>query len=101
MDTFRFDPTQTFADVRERLGELHDPARKHLIAKVVWLDGTSAGESLSYLWDPMAERFGHTIDKEPIDHVIVDSLINGISLEVRLVEKKPAGKAGKNPDKGG
>ncbi len=92
LKTFSFDPSLSFTEVRERLGTLHDPAHKHLIAKVVWMDGTSAGESVTYLWDPLAERFGHIIDKEPVDHAVVENLINGIAMEVRLVEGKKGAK---------
>lgn len=90
--SFTFDPSLSFDTARQRLTELHDPAHSGHIAKVTWLDGLSAGESLTYLWDPMAERFGHNIDKEPIDHVIVDNLINGISLEVQVLKPKNGGK---------
>ena len=86
--TFSFDPSLSFAETRERLSALHDPAHKDLVAKLFWLEGSSAGNSLTYMWDPMAERFGHTIDKEPIDHEVVNNLINGLAVEVRLVEGK-------------
>ena len=86
--TFSFDPSLSFAEARDRLRALHDPAHKDLVAKLFWLEGSSAGDSLTYLWDAMAERFGHTIDKEPIDHAVVDNLINGLAIEVRLVEGK-------------
>ena len=90
--TFSFDPSLSFAETRERLSALHDPAHKDLVAKLFWMEGSSAGESLTYMWDPMAERFGHTIDKEPIDHEVVNNLINGLAVEVRLVEGKKGGK---------
>lgn len=90
--TYSFDPSISFAEARERLSALHDPAHRNLVAKLYWLDGSSAGDSLTYLWDPMAERFGHTIDKEPIDHAVVENLINGLAMEVRLVEGKKRGK---------
>lgn len=86
--TFSFAPSLSFAEARDRLRVLHDPAHKDLVAKLFWLEGSSAGNSLTYLWDPMAERFGHTIDKEPIDHAVVENLINGLAVEVRLVEGK-------------
>ncbi len=88
VQTLRFDPAMSFEEVRRRLDQLRDPAHRGLIARVTWLEGLSAGESLTYLWDPIAERFGHNIDKEPIDHEIVDNLINGISLEVQVLKPK-------------
>ena len=96
MKTFRFDPGMTFEETRARLRELHDPAHQHLIAKLVWLEGSSAGEALTFLWDPMAGRFGHNIDKELIDRPIVENLINGLAVEVRLVEGKKKGGKRKN-----
>lgn len=83
-DHFRFDPQLTFAQARERLELLNDTAHQHHVAKLIWLEGTSSGQELTFLWDPMAERFGHQIDKEPIEVEIVSSLMNGIAVEVRL-----------------
>ena len=90
--TFSFDPSLSFAETRERLSALHDPAHKDMVAKLFWREGSSAGKSQTYQWDPMAERFGTTIDKEPIDHEVVNNLINGLAVEVRLVEGKKGGK---------
>ncbi len=89
MKNFRFDPGQTFREVRGMLTELSGPQHKDHIAKLTWLEGTSAGESLTYLWDGFAERFGHTIDKESIDREIVANLINDIAVEVQVVKPKP------------
>ena len=36
----------------------------------------------------MAERFGHNIDKEPIDHEIVDNLVNEIAVDVQVLLPK-------------
>ena len=90
--TFSFDPSLSFAETRERLSALHDPAHKDLVAKLFWMEGSSAGKSLTYMWDPMAERFGHTIDKEPIDHEVVNNMINGSAVEGRRGEGKKGGK---------
>ncbi len=89
MKNFRFDPGQTFREVRGMLTELSSPQHKDQIAKLIWLEGSSAGEALTYLWDPLAERFGHNIDKEPIDSEIVANLINDIAVEVKVVKPKP------------
>lgn len=89
MKNFRFDPGQTFREVRGMLNELSSLQHKDQIAKLIWLEGSSAGEYLTYLWDPLAERFGHNIDKEPIDSEIVANLINDIAVEVKVVKPKP------------
>lgn len=88
MKTFSFHPDLTFRETRRLLNELSSPEHKGLVARLVWLEGKAAGESLTFLWDPMAERFGHNIDKEPIDHEIVDNLINEIAVEVQLIVPK-------------
>jgi hypothetical protein len=84
MKTFSFHPDLTFREAHQLMRQLSAPEHKGHIAKLVWLEGKAEGESLTYLWDPMAERFGHNIDKEPIDHEIVANLINEIALEVRV-----------------
>ena len=88
MKTFTFHPDLTFREARRLMNELSIPEHRGHIAKLTWLDGQAAGQSLTYLWDPMAERFGHNIDKEPIDHEIVDNLTNEISVEVQVVLPK-------------
>ena len=88
MKSFPFHPDLTFRETRNLLREVNDPAHKGHIAKVIWKEGKAAGESQTFLWDPLAERFGHNIDKEPIDHEIVDNLINEIALEVQIVQPK-------------
>ena len=90
MKTFQFTPDITYRQAKSQLGELNRPVHKNLIAHLKWLDGEQAGEGLTYLWDPYAERFGHQIDKAMIDHEVVESLSIGISVEVSLVE--PPGK---------
>ncbi len=88
MKTYRFHPDQTFREVHRLLQELSAKEHAGLVAKVTWLEGKAAGESLTYLWDPHAERFGHQIDKEPIDTEIVANLSNEIALEVTLIAPK-------------
>ena len=89
MTTFSFHPDLTFRQTKDLLAELNNPARKHLIAHLKWLEGEQTGQELTYLWDPYAERFGHQIDKDMIDHEVVESLSNGIAVEVRLSEPSP------------
>ena len=84
MKTFTFRPDMTFREARSLMRELSSPEHRGHIARLVWLEGKAEGESLTYLWDPMAERFGHNIDKEPIDTEIVANLINEISVEVQV-----------------
>jgi hypothetical protein len=88
MKTFTFHPDLTFREARRLMQELSSPEHRGHIAHLVWLDGKAEGESLTYLWDPMAERFGHNIDKEPIDSEIVANLSNEISVEVRVTLPK-------------
>jgi len=84
MKTYEFRPEQTFREVRRLLAELSSAEHKGHIAKLVWREGKAEGKSLTYLWDPMAERFGHNIDKEPIDSEIVANLINEIAIDVQV-----------------
>jgi len=84
MTTYRFDPDMTFREVSRLLGELNDPAHRDSIAKLTWLEGSAKDETLTYLYDPLAERFGHRIDKDPLSGEVVSNLINGISVEVAL-----------------
>ncbi|MDH4248237.1 MAG: hypothetical protein OEW39_10510 [Deltaproteobacteria bacterium] len=86
MKTFKFHPDLTFRNTRTLLAELNAPAHKKFIAHLKWIEGEQAGQELVYLWDPYAERFGHQIDKDMIDHEVVESLSNEISVEVRLSE---------------
>jgi hypothetical protein len=86
--TFRFDPDLSFRQARDLLRQLSAPEHKGHIAKLTWLEGRAEGESLTYLWDPMAERFGHNIDKEPIDSEVVANLINEIAVEVEVTLPK-------------
>ncbi len=86
--TYSFTPDLTFREARRLMLELSSPEHKGHIAKLIWQDGKAAGESLTYLWDPMAERFGHNIDKEPIDREIVDNLVNEIAVEVQVMLPK-------------
>jgi hypothetical protein len=94
MNSFTFSPDMTFREARSLLRELSSPEHKGQIAHLTWLDGKAEGESLTYLWDPMAERFGHQIDKEPIDSEIVANLINEISVRVDVALPKRKHEAG-------
>ncbi len=82
--TYHFHPGQTFDAVRAQMAQINQPGGKGHIAKLTWLDGTVKGQTISYLYDPMAERFGHMIDKESISVEIVSSLLNGIPVDVTI-----------------
>lgn len=84
MTTFEFHSGMTFDQVRQLLARLNEPANRDQIAKLIWQDGTAKGQSVHYLYDPMADRFGHRIDKESISVEIVSSLLNGIPVFVEL-----------------
>ena len=86
METFHFQPSQTFDEVRAQLERLNQPTWRHLVAHLTWLEGSAQGQSMPYLWDPMADRFGHRIDKESISVQIVSSLLNGIPVDVTLAQ---------------
>jgi hypothetical protein len=79
-----FHPGLTFDQVRQSLAKLNEPANRGQIARLTWQDGSTKGQSVLYLYDPMAERFGHKIDKESISVEIVSSLLNGIPVSVEL-----------------
>lgn len=86
MKTFLFDPEMTFTAARRRMNEVNESGSPGHIAKMIWRDGPTAGDALTFLWDPLAERFGHNIDKEPIDHAIAQNLLIGIGVEVQVLE---------------
>lgn len=88
MENYLFDPDMSFRAVREKMDEMNNPENGHLVAKLTWLEGLKTKESLSFLWDPYAEHFGHQIDKETLDHQVVMSLINGIPVEIQLKETR-------------
>ena len=62
----------------------NEPANRGQIARLTWQEGSTKGQSVLYLYDPMAERFGHKIDKESITVEIVSSLLNGIPVAIEL-----------------
>jgi hypothetical protein len=84
MMTYEFHSGMTFDQVRAQLARLNDPANRGMIGKLTWQEGTAKGQSLTYLYDPMADRFGHRIDKESISVEVVSSLMNAIPLLVEL-----------------
>ncbi len=84
MTTFDFHSGMTFDQVRQQMARLNEPANRDKIAKLTWQEGTAKGQSVQYLYDPMADRFGHRIDKESISVEIVSSLLNGIPIRVDL-----------------
>ena len=93
MTTYHFDPSDSFGTVRQRVDEINAPANRVNLARVSWLEGTAKGESITFLYDEMAERFGHTIDKSALHHEILTSLYNGIPLDVELVPRPQRGAA--------
>ena len=88
METFRFDPEMPISEVRRRVEEINRPERREMVAKLTWLDGTAKDQSLHFLYDPMAERFGHSIDKSSLHTEILNSLYNGIALEITLTPRR-------------
>jgi len=88
MKTFRFDPGMSFREARDLLRVVSGPEHAGQIAKMIWLEGEDEGKNLTYLWDALAERFGHNIDKEPIDRAVVENLINDIAVEIRVQPPK-------------
>lgn len=84
MTTIEFHPGLTFDQVRQQLSRLNEPTNRSQIARLIWQDGSTKGQSVLYLYDPMAERFGHKIDKESISVEIVSSLLNGIPVTIEL-----------------
>jgi hypothetical protein len=84
MTRIDFHPGLTFDQVRQFFAQLNEPANRGQIARLTWQEGTAKGQSMLYLYDPMAERFGHKIDKESITVEIVSNLLNGIPVSVEL-----------------
>jgi len=84
MTKIEFHSGLTFDQVRQYLAQLNEPANRGQIARLTWQEGTAKGQSVLYLYDPMAERFGHKIDKESISVEIVSNLLNGIPVTVEL-----------------
>ena len=91
MKLFSFDPDQSFRQVRRLMGDLNGPEHKEHLAKLTWLEGNQAQQSVTFLWDSLAERFGLQIEKEPIDVEIISSLVNGIPLQVEVFVPKKVG----------
>ena len=91
MKTISFHPRQSFDEVRGLMAQLNGPQYRNFVAHLTWLDGTAKDQSVVYLYDALAERFGHTIDKESIGVEIVSSLMNGIPVTVTVAPKKGDG----------
>lgn len=88
MNSYKFDAGQTFREAQKMLHEINGLENRDYIAKLTWLEGNQAQQTLTFLWDPLAERFGHQIDKKPIDKEIVFALLNDIAVEVELHSSK-------------
>ena len=93
MKSYRFDPDQSFAEVRRKIDEIEHPDNKGMVAKLIWREGTAKDQEVSYFYDEMAERFGHMVDKSSIQSEVTASLYVGIPVEIQLVPKaqKPNG----------
>jgi len=87
MKSYRFHPDQSFAEVRRQIDEINMPENKVSVAKLIWRDGNAKDQEVSYYYDEMAERFGHTVDKSSIHTEVMTSLFVGIPVEVQLVPK--------------
>lgn len=88
MKTISFNPRQSFDEVRKLIVDLNRTENKHQVAHLTWRDGTAKDQTVVYLYDALAERFGHTVDKESIGVEIVSSLMNGIPVDVSISPKK-------------
>jgi hypothetical protein len=88
MKTISFHPRQSFDEVRGLIVQLNRPEHRNQLAHLTWLEGSAKNQTVVYLYDPMAERFGHTIDKESIGVEIVSSLMSGIPVDVTVAPKK-------------
>jgi hypothetical protein len=91
MRTIKFHPGQSFDEVRMLLATLNLPEFRNHVAKLTWRDGTAKDETVTYFYDPFAERFGHQVDKEPIGLEIINSLIVGIAVDVTIAPKRKNG----------
>ncbi len=88
MKTLSFHPRQSFDEVRGQMAQLNLPEHRNDVAHLTWLDGTAKDQTVIYLYDPMAERFGHSVDKESIGVEIVSSLMSGIPVNVTVKPKR-------------
>ncbi len=87
MTTYTFDPSQSFEEVRRIIDEINGVQHKGLLARLTWRDGSAKDQSVTYLYDEFAERFGHSIDKSGLHTEILASLFNGIPVEIELVPR--------------
>jgi hypothetical protein len=88
MQTLRFHPGQSFDEVRAALAGLNSTENRHRVATLTWREGNAKDQSIAYLYDEMADRFGHSIDKESIGVEIVSSLMSGIPVDVSVADAK-------------
>ena len=88
METFGFDPDLPISEVRRRVEDINRPEHREMVAKLTWLDGTAKDQSLHFLYDPMADRFGHSIDKSSLHTEILNSLYNGIPVKITLTPRR-------------
>jgi hypothetical protein len=88
MKTISFHPRQSFDEVRGLLEQLNRQEHRNEVARLTWRDGNAKDQTVVYLYDTMADRFGHTVDKESIGVEIVASLMSGIPVDVTVLPKK-------------
>ena len=91
VSTYRFDPGQTFTEVRNLIEEINRPSNKGLVAKLTWKEGSAKDQEVSYYYDTMADRFGHMVDKSTIQQEVLTSLYVGIPVEIQLVPRHARG----------
>jgi methionine aminopeptidase len=87
LSKYRFDPGQSFTEVRNAIEEINRPENKGMVAKLTWKDGNAKDQEVSYYYDRMADRFGHEVDKSSIHQEVLTSLYIGIPIEIQLVPK--------------
>ena len=101
MAIHHFAPRDTFESVRERMEGINAPENRLQLARLSWLEGNAKGESITFLYDEMADRFGHTIDKSALHHEVLTSLYNGVPVDVELIprpKRNGAGAADRNAE---
>ena len=91
MDSYRFNPDMTFAEARRMMQEIDSTDHRGQVAKLTWLEGNAKDQSIPFLYDEMADRFGHSVDKSAMHSEVMSCLYNGIPVEVRLIPRPGRG----------
>ena len=87
MKTYRFEPGQSFLEVRRIIEEINGSENRRMLARLTWLDGSAKNQFVTFLYDEFAERFGHSIDKSGLHTEIISSLFNGVAIKIELVPR--------------